>query len=174
MRKTEQSETLPFLNKTRLREQGVKIGQVLDLLSRTLTARSLVVDEGRSDLDVVRQYVKTWRLLLEYDEDRLTITLPPAKIPFPGEALPLETALKDHFTSSRRSGVSRASHGIVRPRRRWQSDRHPGRNQANIRWRTPYANVQIRARPTSCTSSSRTIPSPMETNGSAPCSFWSI
>ncbi len=82
------------LNKNRLREQGVEIGQVLDLLSRTLTDRSLAVDEGRSVLDVVRQYVKTWRLLLEYDEDRLTITVPPAKSPFPGEALPLEAARK--------------------------------------------------------------------------------
>lgn len=42
----------------------------------------LVSDESRAMLDVVRQYSRTWRLLLEYDEGRLAETpthpVPPA------------------------------------------------------------------------------------------------
>jgi len=60
------------LNERRLRERGLgEIEQAVDLLSRTLTAYGLVSDEGRAVLDIVRQYMRTWRLLLEYDENRL-------------------------------------------------------------------------------------------------------
>lgn len=60
------------LNERRLRERGLgDIEQAVYLLSRTLTANALVTDEGQAVLDVVQQYTRAWRLLLEYDEDRL-------------------------------------------------------------------------------------------------------
>ncbi|HXV83929.1 MAG TPA: RhuM family protein [Candidatus Binatia bacterium] len=60
------------LNEKRLREKGLKkIEQAVGLLSRTLTANALVTDEGRAVLEVVQQYTRAWKLLLEYDEGRL-------------------------------------------------------------------------------------------------------
>jgi prophage maintenance system killer protein len=60
------------LNEKRLREIGLgEIEQAVGLLSRTLTANALVTDEGRAVLEVVQQYTRTWKLLLEYDEGRL-------------------------------------------------------------------------------------------------------
>ncbi len=61
------------LNERRLRERGLaEIEQAVGLLARTLTAHALVTDEGRAVLDVVRKYTRTWRLLFEYDEERLS------------------------------------------------------------------------------------------------------
>ncbi len=61
------------LNERRLRERGLgEIEQAVKLLARTLTDHALVTDEGRAVLEVVHQYTRAWRLLLEYDEERLT------------------------------------------------------------------------------------------------------
>lgn len=43
----------------------------MGLLARTLTTHALVTDEGQAVLDVVQRYTRSWRLLLEYDEERL-------------------------------------------------------------------------------------------------------
>jgi prophage maintenance system killer protein len=60
------------LNEKRLREKGLgEIEQAVGLLARTLTQHALVTDEGRAVLEVVQQYTRAWRLLLEYDEGRL-------------------------------------------------------------------------------------------------------
>jgi prophage maintenance system killer protein len=60
------------LNEKRLREKGLgEIEQAFGLLARTLTANALVSDQGRAVLEVVQQYTRAWRLLLEYDERRL-------------------------------------------------------------------------------------------------------
>src|SRR3990172_8678539 len=60
------------LHERRLREKGLaEIQQAVALLARTLDHHALVTDEGRAVLDVVQQYARSWRLLLEYDEDRL-------------------------------------------------------------------------------------------------------
>ncbi len=60
------------LNERRLRERGIgELEQTLGLLARTLTSHALVTDEGRAVLEVVQRYTQTWRLLLEYDEERL-------------------------------------------------------------------------------------------------------
>jgi prophage maintenance system killer protein len=60
------------LNERRLREKGVEeMQEAVSLLARTLKANELVTDEGRAVLDVVEQYARSWRLLLEYDERRL-------------------------------------------------------------------------------------------------------
>jgi prophage maintenance system killer protein len=60
------------LNERRLRERGLgEIEQAVGLLARTLTTHALVTDERRAVLDVVQRYTRSWRLLLEYDEQRL-------------------------------------------------------------------------------------------------------
>jgi prophage maintenance system killer protein len=60
------------LNEKRLRERGLgEIEQAVGLLTQTLTKHSLVTDEGRAVLEVVQQYTRAWRLLLQYDENRL-------------------------------------------------------------------------------------------------------
>jgi prophage maintenance system killer protein len=60
------------LNEKRLRERGLnEVEQAIDLLTNTLTNHSLVTEQGRAVLGVVQRYMRAWRLLLEYDEDRL-------------------------------------------------------------------------------------------------------
>jgi prophage maintenance system killer protein len=59
------------LNAQRFAERGVEIEQAIGLLTRTLTQHALVTEEGRAVLDVVQQYTRAWRLLLQYDENRL-------------------------------------------------------------------------------------------------------
>jgi prophage maintenance system killer protein len=79
------------LHERRLRERGLgEIEQAVGLLSRTLTAHGLVTDEGRAVLDVVQRYGRSWRLLLEYDEERLADR--PGRAVAPTAALTLEDA----------------------------------------------------------------------------------
>ena len=60
------------LNQRRLAERGLREArETLELLSRTLRNQALVGDTGRAVLDLITGYAATWRLLLEYDEDRL-------------------------------------------------------------------------------------------------------
>ncbi len=60
------------LNERRLAELGMsEMEQAVELLSRTLTTHALITDQGRSVLQVVQQYTRAWRLMLEYDEGRL-------------------------------------------------------------------------------------------------------
>jgi prophage maintenance system killer protein len=71
------------LHERRLRERGLEeLEQAVGLLARTLMTHELVTDEGRAVLDIVQRYTHTWRLLLEYDENRLSATprtpIPPA------------------------------------------------------------------------------------------------
>ena len=59
-------------NQSRLAERGlVEARQTLDLLARTLQNQALVDDTGRAVLELITGYADTWRLLLEYDENRL-------------------------------------------------------------------------------------------------------
>lgn len=79
------------LNERRLREKGLdEIQQAVALLARTLDHHALVTDEGRAVLDVVQQYARSWRLLLEYDEDRLPEA--PARPSHPTTDLTLDVA----------------------------------------------------------------------------------
>ena len=67
------------LNERRLAERGLREArETLDLLTRTLRNQALVDETGQAVLDLVTRYADTWRLLLEYDEDRL-VTPPGAK-----------------------------------------------------------------------------------------------
>ncbi|WP_454062957.1 RhuM family protein [Candidatus Nitrospira salsa] len=70
-------------NERRLAERGLdEMKQTLDLLARTLQNQSLVDETGGAVLDLIVGYADTWRLLLEYDEDRLP--LPPGVHPSSG------------------------------------------------------------------------------------------
>lgn len=71
------------LNEKRLAERGLKEARdTLDLLARTLKQQALVDDTGAAVLDLIKGYADTWRLLLEYDEDRLAA--PPGSRPAVG------------------------------------------------------------------------------------------
>ena len=60
------------LNERRLAERGLdETKQTLELLARTLKNQALVDETGRAVLHIITAYADTWRLLLEYDEDRL-------------------------------------------------------------------------------------------------------
>jgi prophage maintenance system killer protein len=59
------------LNRRRLEQKGVEFEQAVKLLGRTLHANKLVSDEGHALLDLVGDYARTWRLLLDYDENKL-------------------------------------------------------------------------------------------------------
>ncbi len=67
-------------NERRLAERGLhEARQTLDLLARTLKSQALVDETGQAVLDLISGYADTWRLLLEYDEDRLRT--PPGALP---------------------------------------------------------------------------------------------
>ena len=71
------------LNQSRLAELGLnEAQQALELLTRTLHANALVNDTGKEVLALIAGYAKTWRLLLQYDEQ--TIPLPPGCRPAQG------------------------------------------------------------------------------------------
>ncbi len=79
------------LHEKRLREKGLgELEQAVGLLVRTLTQNALVTDEGRAVLEVVQQYTRAWKLLLEYDEGRLAET--PVKPVKPAADLSLNDA----------------------------------------------------------------------------------
>ena len=60
------------LNERRLAERGIQEAkETFDLMARTLRNQALVNDTGQAVLDLIAGYTDTWRLLLEYDEDRL-------------------------------------------------------------------------------------------------------
>ena len=62
------------MNQRRLAEKGLnELRQTMALLVSTLESHELVSEVGRAVLDVVSRYACTWRLLLEYDEERLAV-----------------------------------------------------------------------------------------------------
>jgi prophage maintenance system killer protein len=69
-------------NPARLAEKGMaEAQQAIELLARTLENQALVSDAGREVIALIAGYAKTWRLLLQYDEDglRLPATCQPAR-----------------------------------------------------------------------------------------------
>ena len=78
------------MNERRLAERGLdEARQTLELLARTLRNQALVDETGRAVLHIITAYADTWRLLLEYDEDRLKT---PASAKPATSALDLESA----------------------------------------------------------------------------------
>jgi len=69
-------------NPARLAEKGMaEAQQAIELLARTLENQALVTDAGREVIALITGYAKTWRLLLQYDEDGLVlpVTCQPAR-----------------------------------------------------------------------------------------------
>ncbi len=60
------------LNQRRLQERGIELGQVVDLLSRTLANQQLVNPDGEAVLSVIHEYARSWSLLQGYDEQSLS------------------------------------------------------------------------------------------------------
>src|SRR5690606_29803858 len=62
------------LNEHRLTRQGLdELTRAVDLLGKTLARQELVTDIGREVIGLILGYARTWRLLLDYDEDRLSL-----------------------------------------------------------------------------------------------------
>jgi hypothetical protein len=62
------------LNEHLLAQQGLdELTQAVDLLGKILTRQELVIDIGREVVSLILGYARTWRLLLDYDEDKLAI-----------------------------------------------------------------------------------------------------
>ncbi len=62
------------INEHRLAQQGLaELEQAVDLLGKTLTRQELVTDIGREVVGLILSYAKTWRLLLDYDEGKLSV-----------------------------------------------------------------------------------------------------
>jgi len=62
------------LDEHRLARQGLEeLTQAVELLGRTLTRQELVTDVGREVVGLILSYAKTWRLLQDYDEGKLTV-----------------------------------------------------------------------------------------------------
>src|SRR5699024_4601613 len=60
------------LDEHRLAQRGLsELQQAMELLGQTLTRQELVNDLGRETIGIVLGYARTWRLLRDYDEDRL-------------------------------------------------------------------------------------------------------
>ncbi|WP_243431949.1 virulence protein RhuM/Fic/DOC family protein [Aliamphritea spongicola] len=59
------------INEQRLREQGHEFKQTIDLLNRTLRNQQLIDPAGADVLSVISNYVRSWSLILGYDEATL-------------------------------------------------------------------------------------------------------
>ena len=71
------------LSERRLGERGLREArETLELLARTLRGQSPLDETGQSVVDLIAAYADTWRLLVEYDEDRLAV--PPGTTPSAG------------------------------------------------------------------------------------------
>ena len=62
------------VNQTRLAERGIsEMQQAVELLARTLDHQALITGIGKDVLSVIVGYARTWRLLLQYDENTLLL-----------------------------------------------------------------------------------------------------
>jgi prophage maintenance system killer protein len=59
------------LNRKRLAQLGTDVDQLMGLMQQTLTQNKLVLPEGAAIADLIRDYARTWQLLLAYDERKL-------------------------------------------------------------------------------------------------------
>ena len=59
------------LNRKRLAQLGTDVDQLIGLMQQTLTQNKLVLPEGAAIADLIRDYARTWQLLLAYDERKL-------------------------------------------------------------------------------------------------------
>jgi hypothetical protein len=160
------------LNERRLREKGFQeIEQAVGLLTRTLSKNALVTDEGKAVLDIVQQYTRAWRLLLEYDERRLPAA--PAR-PLAPTADLSPIAARSAIDRLRNSLADRGEATALFGREHGhQLGAILGAIEQTFGGEPLYPTLQ--AAPHTCsTSSSRTIRFRTATSASARCSSWSI
>lgn len=132
------------LNERRLREKGMgEMEQAVGLLARTLKGHELVTDEGRAVLDVVEQYARSWRLLLEYDERRLAEA--PRHPRKPTGTLPLESARSAIGSLRRAVAASRSAPGLFGQERGDQLAAILGNVEQTFDGVPLYPSVQARA-----------------------------
>ena len=63
------------LNHQRLTTESVnQLRSTVDLLVQTLSHQDLVTDMGVHVLEIIKEYAKTWEILLRYDENRLALS----------------------------------------------------------------------------------------------------
>jgi DNA ligase (NAD+) len=63
------------INSQRVTSEKInELQQTIELLSNTLINQNLVDNEGEEILTIIKDYTKTWDILIKYDEDRLLIT----------------------------------------------------------------------------------------------------
>ena len=156
------------VHERRLAERGLREArETLDMLGRTLRNQALVDDTGRAALEIVTACADVWRLLLEYDGDRLPV--PPGTGPSAG--------VLDHGRAT----------GAIAAFRRELMARHQasplfgnprgdalaailGNIEQTMFAETLYRSRAARRRRRICSiSSSRTIPLPTATSASARC-----
>ena len=121
-------------NKARLERRGLaEVEETVRLLGRTLNVHGLIGDEGQALLDLVEHYTRSWRLLLQYDENRL----PPEPLSPTSKMarLTLTQANQQIAKFKKPLACQGRSLSLIRcaPRRRprW----HPWRNRADF-WRS--------------------------------------
>jgi DNA ligase (NAD+) len=79
------------INQQKLHSKTIaQLKQTVDLLSNTLINRGLVDTEGEQILTLIKNYAKTWDILIKYDENRLTL---PQKV-MEAEQISYEEAVK--------------------------------------------------------------------------------
>ena len=132
------------LNERRLREKGLgEMEQAVGLLARTLKRHELVTDEGRAVLEVVEQYARSWRLLLEYDERRLAeVPLHPRK---PTSTLALASARSAIGSLRRAVAADGGAHGLFGQERGDQLGAILGNVEQTFDGAPLYPSVQARA-----------------------------
>ncbi|MBW2593580.1 MAG: virulence protein RhuM/Fic/DOC family protein [Deltaproteobacteria bacterium] len=59
------------LNRKRLAQLGTDVDRLMGLMHKTLTHNSLIRPEGVAIANLIRDYARTWKLLLAYDERKL-------------------------------------------------------------------------------------------------------
>ena len=123
------------LNERRLAERGLdKARQTLELLARTLKNQAPVDETGRAVLHIITAYADTWRLLLEYDEDRLKT---PTGAKPATSALDIDSARHcDRNIQARSDREGRGLATVRQPARRCSGD-DTGQRRANHDRRTP-------------------------------------
>jgi prophage maintenance system killer protein len=62
------------INEQQLMQQGTSdVHQALDLLRRTLSHKELEIEIGQEAITLIKEYARSWTLLLKYDDDELDL-----------------------------------------------------------------------------------------------------
>ncbi|MFZ5595200.1 MAG: hypothetical protein ACOY4D_13280 [Pseudomonadota bacterium] len=120
------------LNEHRLAQQGLaELEQAVDLLGKTLTRQALVADIGREVVGLILGYARTWRLLLDYDEGKLSV--PAGAQPARG-VLRLEEARRALGCPGRGAAPARRGQRAVCTGSGRGTGGHPGQYRADHVW----------------------------------------